>query len=219
MWRSDLIKYLRMKKGVIVTLILGIATAADVMSFFAFPPWLLLLIRYAGWLGVVATLTYLVYGLGAFHQLLLSNEAAAAITRCCRYLRFEPHARLEYDKDLVNRLARSQWLRNNHSQWAVARVDADNGHLFLGEGSALILPGLVFSITRVSTGTSCRYQIKPDDIAHDETRLTPTGFQIRAADNPKDFSIDVPDPTQEEVGREFELERFIAGIFGALNEK
>jgi hypothetical protein len=219
MWSSNLIEYLRTKKKVIVTLFLGIATASDVMAFFAFPSWLLVSIRYAGTLAVVVTLVYLIYELGAFYQLLRSNEAAAAITRCSRYLRFEPHGRLQYDRDLVNRLARSQWLRNHHTQWTVARVDADNGHLFLDEGSALILPGLVFSITRASNGTSCRYQVKAEDISPDETRLTPAGFQIRAADKCPDFSIDVPDANEEEVGRDFELERLLSGILGALNEK
>jgi len=62
--------------------------------------------------------------------------------------------------------------------------------------------------------------VKPEDVTHDETCLKPTGFQIRAVDKPKDFSIDVPDPTPEELGREdFKKERFIAAIFGALNEK
>ncbi len=245
MWRSDLIKYLRTKKKVIVTLIAGIATAADIMSFAPFPAWVLLPVRVLGLVAVLFTLIYLIYGFGAFQHLSGDNESRTedlqrevaklksaldnrtceidalktAIASCTRYLRFEPHGDL-YDKDLVNLLARSAWLRNNQRVWKIARVDADNAHIFIAEGSALIIPGLVFSVTRTSTGDSCRYQVKPEDVTHDETCLKPTGFQIRAVDKPKDFSIDVPDPTPEELGREdFKKERFIAAIFGALNEK
>lgn len=219
MWWSELRKYLPTKKKVIVTLVVAIATTADVMSFAPLPSSVLLLIRFAGAFAVIYTAAYLIYGFGVFRESSRTTEAALAITKCCRYLRFEPHDSIHYDIDLVNRLARSQWLRNNHPQWSVARVDADNGSLFLAEGSAVILPGLVFSIMKVGTGISCRYKVKRGDITHEETRLEPSGFQIRAADQPVSFQIDVIDPNQEEVGRDFELERFVAGVLGALNEK
>src|SRR6266516_1649114 len=118
MW-SDLIKYFPTKKKLIVTLVGGIATAADVMSFAPFPSWVLTLVRLAGATAVVITAVRLIYGFGAFLELHRTEEKASAITKCCRYLRFEPHGSIQYDIDLVNRIARSEWLRNNHPQWPV----------------------------------------------------------------------------------------------------
>ncbi len=75
MW-SDLKKYLPTKTKVIITLVVGIATASDVMSFAPFPSWVLAIVRLAGALAVIITGVHLIYGFGAFRELHRSGKRA-----------------------------------------------------------------------------------------------------------------------------------------------
>jgi hypothetical protein len=206
-------------KRLLVSFVITIATASDIMSFIPLPGWVLLTIRILGGAAALYVLMVLAYRLGKFRQARTTTEAERAIKECSRYLRIGPQP-IEYDVALVNRLTRAQWLRNHHGQWAIARVDADSQHLLLAGGANVgVIEGLIFSVLKVGNGIPCRCAVEAADITEDETRLRPAGFRIRAADQPASFLVDLVDPNPIEVGRPFHVELLVAGTLSNLGTK
>ncbi len=216
----DLFEFLRSHaKRLLVSFVITIATAADIMSFISLPSWVLLTIRILGGAGALYVLIALAYRFGKFRQARSTTEAERAIKECSRYLRIGPQP-IEYDVALVNRLTRAQWLRNHHGQWAIARVDADSQHLMLAGGANVgVIEGLIFSVLKVGNGIPCRCAVEAADITEDETRPRPAGFRIRAADQPASFLVDLVDPNLSEVGKPFDVELLVAGTLSTLGTK
>src|SRR5258705_10997804 len=99
MW-SDLTKYLRTQaKVLIVSLIVAIATASDVMAFAPLPAWLITSVRVTGIGAAIIVFICLIYGFGKFRQSNQRTAAALAIKQCSRYLRYEPHS-IDFDVGL-----------------------------------------------------------------------------------------------------------------------
>jgi len=208
-------------KGGVISLIMVIGFVAGILSL---PTTVIVPFFVITALSLLSVLLYLAYKLGTASRAQSTTDPresssidANNIAECCRYLRYGHQ--ISYDAALVNQLLRAQWLREHHSQWQVTNINADKQFLFLAGSSSDVIEGLIFSIIKVGAGISCRYTLTAADIADREIRLQPTSLSIRATDEAKSFLIDVVDPTPEDVGRTFEVERLLAGALNALGQK